>query len=410
MRTMGSRHAGNGSTTVDACIARHASSTPDQIIIAHGDQATTRAELERYAGAIANRLRRAGVDRGQTVAVCLPRGVDQIAACLAVMKIGAACLPLSPDDSVEMLRFRLADCGVVLLVVQNERDPIVTVAAGAAVLKVTPGVTADFRDAPPLAANDLDSRGVAWIAPAASVGGATCGAEITHANLMLVADWLLAECGVRPADRICHMAEPGTSAAMLEVWPCLAAGATLVIMDDGAAADPASMRRWLEAEGITAMVAGEDAIDALAQGPLGEGARLRLVMTDVERARCYPADPRFRIVATYGHDECALVSSAHTVARNERPGGPHIGRPIAGTTIHILDADGCQVPRGEEGEMWIGGAGVGRGYRNRPHLTAERFVPDPFGDDPAGMIFRTGRRARALPGGGIGCCSQLGAS
>jgi non-ribosomal peptide synthetase component F len=395
---------------VDACVARHAASKPDEIVATHAGRSITRAELDLYACAIADHLRRAGADRGKTAAICLPRGIDQIAACLAVMKVGAACLALSPDASVEMLRFRLADCGVVLLVVQNERDPVVSVAAGAAILTVSPDLTADFREPPPAAANDLDSRGVAWIAPAVTIGGATCGAEITHANLMLLAHWLRAECGVRPFDRICHMAEPGTSAAMLELWPALAAGATLVIMDDAIAADPAAMRLWLEAEAVSVLVAGDEAIDALTQAPLGEGARLRLVLTDVERARCYPPDARFRLVATYGHDECALVSSAHTVARNERPGGPHIGRPIAGTTIHILDAEGCQVPRGQEGEMWIGGGGVGRGYRNRPHLTAERFVPDPFGDDPAGMIFRTGRRARALPGGGIGYTGMMGAS
>ncbi|MBB3911828.1 AMP-binding protein [Sphingomonas desiccabilis] len=381
-------------------------SNPDQIVVVHGSGATTRAELERYADSIAARFRRAGVGRDNTVAVCLPRGLDQIAACLAVMKVGAACLPLSPQDPTEMLRFRLADCGVVLLVVQNERDPIAAVAtvAGAAILRVAPELHGEPVAPPPAAPGS--ARRVAWIAPAPTLGGATCGAEITHANLMLLSDWMQSGCGIRPGDRICHMAEPGTSAAMLEVWPCLAAGATLVIMDDGIAADAAEMRRWLETEAVTGMVAGEDALDALAQAPLRKRARLRLVMTDMDRARRYPVDPRFRIVATYGHEECALVSTAHVVARNQRPGGPHIGKPVFGTTIHILDEEGRQVRRGEEGEMWISGAGVGRGYRNRPHLTAERFVPDPFGKDPAGMMFRTGRRARALLGGGIGRCNR----
>ncbi|MCC2975155.1 AMP-binding protein [Sphingomonas sp. PL-96] len=396
----GSRHAADGNTTVDGRIASHATSEPDRIAVSHNGGNTSRANLERMAEALAQRLLAAGAEQDKTVAVCLPRGVQQIAACLAVLKIGAACLALSPQDSLEMLRFRLADCGVVLLVVQNERDPIVSLAAGAEVLAIDPALPTRIRDLPATASGSRPAS-VAWLASATCAGGASCGAEITHANVLLLADWLQASCGIGPRDRVCHMAEPGSSAAMLEVWPCLAAGATLVVMDDAIAASPVAIRAWLEAEAITAMIAGEDAIDALAQAPLGREARLRLVMTDAERARRYPASPSFRILATWGQDECTLVSAAHLVHRNERPGSPHIGRPIAGAAIHILDEDGQRVPLGQEGELWIAGAGVGHGYRNRPHLTAERFVPDPFGRDPAGMIFRTGHRGRALPGGAI---------
>jgi non-ribosomal peptide synthetase component F len=220
--------------------------------------------------------------------------------------------------------------------------------------------------------------------------------------MLFLSAWLHAECGIGPGDRMCHMADPGASTTMLEVWPALLAGATVVIMDEAVAADPRRITPWLAAERISALVAGEKAMDALADSPIRADAALRLVMTDLEQARRYPADSHFRLVATYGPEECGLVCSAHPVARNERPGGPHIGRPIAGAAIHILDESGRKVSAGEEGEMWIGGPGVGRGYRNRPDLTAERFVPDPFGDDPAGMIFRTGRRGRAFIGGVIG--------
>jgi non-ribosomal peptide synthetase component F len=401
----GSRHAVDGNTTVDGRIASHATSEPDRIAVSHSGGNTSRADLERMSDALARRLLAAGAEPEKTVAVCLPRGIEQIAACLAVLKVGAACLSLSPQESVEMLRFRLADCGVVLLVVQNEHDPIVSVTAGAKVLAIEPATGTRIQDLSSLASASRPSS-VGWLAPAVGVGGASCGAEITHANVLLLADWLQASCGIGSRDRVCHMAEPGSSAAMLEVWPCLAAGATLVVMDDGIAASPVAMRSWLEVEAITAMVAGEDAIDALAEAPLGQDARLRLVMTDVEHASHYPASPSFRILALWGQDECALVSAAHLIHRNERPGATHIGRPIAGAAIHILDEDGQRVPLGQEGELWIAGAGVGRGYRNRPHLTAERFVPDPFGSDPAGMIFRTGHRGRALPGGSIRRCIQ----
>lgn len=202
------------------------------------------------------------------------------------------------------------------------------------------------------------------------------------------------------------MAEPGTSAAMLEVWPLLAAGASVIIMDDTVAADPALTCRWLKEKQVTAIIAGEQVAEALATGNWTEETTLRLVIIDAEATAAMPADHPFRIVVTYGHDECSMVAAFRDMGRNERHGGTNVGRPIRGAAIYILKETGELVSSGEEGEIWIGGRGVGRGYRNRPDLTAEWFVPDPFCADPGGMIFRTGCRGRRLISGDIGRCDQ----
>lgn len=412
------REAMRADPTVHARLSRYAAARPMQTILEHRGRQISRAGLERQAIAIGARLDEAGIGADRTVAVCLPRGIDQIAASLAIMKAGSACLPLSPSDPVEMRRFRMVDCDAAMLLVAADLDPRLAAAPGVAVMRIDsaqgltgtlsrPGDADPFGaavslDPEPAAGAAFESHRVAWITPATGAGTATCSIEVTHANILFLSAWLGDECGIGAGDRVCQMADPAASTAMLEVWPALAAGATIVIMDDDVASTPDAVTIWIEEQRISALVAAEDAIEALAETPIRADAALRLVLTDLDHIGRFPAHPHFRLIATYGPEECGLVCAARRVARNERPGGPHIGRPIAGAAIHILDESGRKVAHGTEGEMWIAGPGVCRGYRNRPDLTAARFVPDPFGDDPAGMMFRTGRRGRALIGGAIG--------
>lgn len=384
--------------TTDSRILNSAVTDPHRPAVVDGGRIISRVELDLMIGRFADRLAAEGVGSGGTVAVHLPSSADQIAATLGVLRIGATCLPLSPATPPELLRFRLADCGVAA-VIADAHDPVVAMAPGATT--ITPYGPAPSRSARPRRRDDGDADAVAWITPAEGFAGATCGAELTHDNLAFVSDWLHAQCGVGPGERICHMSEPGTSAALLEVVGPLCLGATIIIMDDRVATDPPAFRHWLDKERIAVVFADDDALAAIADAPVAERMALRLVVTDASAVQRTPVAPGLRIMATYGHDECTMVAAARVLARNERPGGPHLGTPIPGAAIHILDDDGEPVSPGDEGNIWIAGRGVGRGYRNRPDLTAERFVPDPFGPDPAGMIFRTGRRGRRLIGGGL---------
>ncbi len=394
--------------TVDAIIAAHARSSPEASVIVAGDAYLTRAGLERRAGQVADQLRREGGRPGETVAVCLPRSIDQVVASLGVMKAGATCLALSPFASTELLRFRLADSGVARIIVDRLDDPVVGAAGGATpmILSAHADGAQTFGATPP---SGDDGARIACVIPVDGPGGATCGAEITHGNLVFLAEWLRRGFRVDTRDRVCHMAQPGTPAAMLELWPALASGATVVIVDDPVAADPVLMRDWFRRQAISVILVAEDAMDALALPGWTDEDALRLVMAESDSATPIPGRKGFRLVATYGHGECSSITTARDVAANDRAGGRNIGQPISGASLYILDDAGERVTSGEEGNVWIGGRGVGRGYRNRPDLTADRFVPDPFGADPGGMIFDTGRRARVVAGGGIASCDRASA-
>ncbi|MGU3316917.1 AMP-binding protein [Sphingomonas sp. M6A6_1c] len=391
---------------VDAILTAFARLRPDDAVILGTDETLSREELDRRADGFAAILVDSGLAASETVAVCLPRSVGQVVASLGVLKAGGACLGLSPDAPLELLRFRLADCGITRIVVEDRNGPIAGLAAGAHAMTYdwrSDGAVAPHWPGPPGCGRDA----VACVVPVDRPGGPTCGAEITHANLLFIADWLRADFDLGMADRVCHMADAGSSAAMLELWPALACGATIVVMDDAVAADAMVMRDWLRRNRISVMLAAEDAAEALALPGWNEDDALRLVMAECDGATAITGRHAFRVVATYGHDECALITTARQVPANDRFGGPNLGRPIAGASVHILDGAGEPVATGAEGNVWIGGRGVGRGYRNRPDLTADRFVPDPFGDDPGGMIFRTGGRGRRLIGGGVGRCEAV---
>jgi acyl-coenzyme A synthetase/AMP-(fatty) acid ligase/acyl carrier protein len=206
---------------------------------------------------------------------------------------------------------------------------------------------------------------------------------------------------VTAADRATQIAAVGFDAAVWELWPYLTAGASVHLADEAVRSDPTALRDWLVAERITITFVPTLLAQHLVALPWPHDVALRYMLTGADALHVRPpADLPFALVNNYGPTECAVVATSGPVCpAGQEDGLPPIGRPIDNVRIYLLDSELHPVPVGAPGELCIGGAGVGRGYVNRPELTAERFVLDPFSPTPGARLYRTGDLARRRPDG-----------
>lgn len=371
-------------------IARAADRRPDSVALeAAGDSLTYAALLARAAG-LAARLRRFGAGPDTLVAICLPRSADQIAAMLAAWQVGAAYVPLDPAWPEARLSALIAGAGCAALVAGRD--------LGARIAGSTPLVAPeDAGMAEAMPASPIDPDGLAYVIYTSGSTGAPKAVEVTHANLAALIAWHRDAFALEAGSRTSCLAGLGFDAAGWEIWPTLAVGGTLALVDDETRLDPARLRDWLVAGRIEVAFAPTALAEPLvAMAWPGETA-LRVLLTGADKLTVRPAPALpFRFVNNYGPTESTVVATSGVVAP-EGDGLPSIGRPIAGTVIHLLREDGMPAGAGEDGEIWIGGAQVARGYRGDPALTAARFVDHP----DHGRLYRTGDLGAWLDDGEI---------
>ncbi|WP_420127864.1 amino acid adenylation domain-containing protein, partial [Longimicrobium sp.] len=219
------------------------------------------------------------------------------------------------------------------------------------------------------------------------------GVMVEHRSLANLVAWHRAAFGVQAGDRSSSVAGFGFDATTWEVWPPLCAGAALLLP---ATRDPQALLEWWEAQALDVSFLPTPLAEvAFARGRSSAGLRTLLIGGD--RLRSMPAEPLpYTLVNNYGPTETTVVATSGEIGASAKV---HIGRPIANTRVYVLDRAGQPVPEGVAGELYIGGAGVARGYQHRPGLTAERFVPDPFGSEPGARLYRTGDLVRWLADG-----------
>ncbi|HEU0301680.1 MAG TPA: amino acid adenylation domain-containing protein, partial [Longimicrobium sp.] len=385
-------------STVDALFAEHAARTPDAVALEWEDGRMTYAELDARATRLARHLRARGVRAGSRVGICLERGPDAVAAMLAVLKAGGAFVPLDPSYPAERLGFMLRDTAVpVLVTVEGLAGRLPEHGARTVLLD---------RDASAIAAQPAGAlqagTGPEWPAYVMYTSGSTGtpkGIEVPHraiVRLVRGADFI----SIAPDDVFLHLAPASFDAATLELWGPLLNGARLAVHPAGPASVDsiaAAVRRhgvttlWLTA-GLFHLVVDED-LQAL------RGVRQLVAGGDVlsvPHARRVLAElPGTTLVNGYGPTENTTFTCCHPVrALPERAASVPIGRPIAGTRVYLLDGRMQPVPPGVPGELYAGGAGLALGYLNRPGLTAEKFVPDPFSGVAGARLYRTGDRVR----------------
>jgi amino acid adenylation domain-containing protein len=384
--------------TVPQIVCGQAAAGPSRVAVVDGDRTLTYAALDARANRVAHLLATHGARREGVVALLLPRSIDLVVAALAALRAGAGYAPIDPTAPPERIAAMLDDARPSVVITRRGlaprlpagRWPVVALDAETAAIGGQPPSAPAVRPGP----DDL-----AYIIYTSGSTGRPKGVEVTHANLLNLVRWHQAAFRVTPADRAPLMSSPGFDASVWEIWPYLAAGASLHLPDDLVRMDAEALRDWLVAQDITLAFVATPMAERMLALPWPSGIRLRALLTgaDTLHHRPPPGLP-FALVNNYGPTECTVVATSGVVEPDPHAEGlPAIGWPIANATAHVLDEANRPVAGDAEGELCIGGAGVARGYRNRPDLTAQRFVSGPDGT----RLYRTGDRVRRLADGSL---------
>jgi len=377
-----------------------ATATPQAIAIQDKQRQLTYGELLRRADLLAGRLHRSHGDT--PIALFLQRSCDLAIGALGVLKAGAAYLPLDPTDPANRVSMALEDSDCNLVVTQKclaDRLP-----AGDWQTVILDEDDALFaRRSQSRATGQVKADDVAYVIFTSGSTGRPKGVQITHANLLNLVQWHLRAFEVTSSDQTTMQASPGFDAAVWELWPFLAAGATVHVVDDSLRADPRSLRDWMVASGITISFLPTATAESIIALEWPAETRLRYLLTgaDVLRRTPSPGLP-FTLVNNYGPTECTVVATSGAIPPDPAPAGlPAIGRPIENVQAYVVDERLQPVPAGEAGELLIGGAGVGRGYLNLPELTEQKFLPDRFSGIDGARLYRTGDLVRMETDGQI---------
>ncbi|MEQ1571489.1 MAG: amino acid adenylation domain-containing protein, partial [Myxococcota bacterium] len=386
---------------------------PQAVAVRHDGVGWTYAEVEARANQLAHRLVALGVRPDDRVALHLDRNLGLVVGHLAALKAGGAFVPFDPTYPAERLAYLAVDARPVVVVTERALLGRFTPPDGLPVLVLDdPDTAAELAGAPvtPVLVEGQTPEHLAFVIYTSGSTGRPKGVAMHHGPLVNLLDWHWAE-GIDQGTgtRTLQFGAIGFDATFHELFSTLGRGGTLVLVDDATRHDPPALVALVEREHIHTLFMPFLALQSFAEAAAHAGAALpalREVQTAGEALRISPAIAalfsgavRRRLHNHYGPTETHVVT-AHTLSGD--PAGwpvlPPIGRPIANTTGYVLDERRELVPFGAVGELWFGGAAVARGYLDRPELTAERFVPDPF---HGGRMYRTGDLGRWLPDGAI---------
>ena len=378
---------------------------PDAEALVFGTERLTYRQLDQRSNQIAQFLRGQGIRYEDPVGVFMDRSIGMIVSMLGILKAGGAYVPIDPGYPSERLKFIADDTQVRWVLTERTEH--------AKLLTSAPVVNIDGPDSPIAASsqepvpNISGPESIAVIIYTSGSTGQPKAACIPHrAVVRTVRNKSHVE--VTPADRIVQVASPSFDAAILEIWLALLNGATLVGMRREILLGPAELINFLRNERITILILstafvhqiGRDAPDVL-QG-------VRRVLFGGEAAEPGPIRNILRyvppgvLVNSYGPAEGCVATTVHEI--NTLPEDAvtiPIGRPITNARVYLLDRRMQPVPIGLQGEIYIGGDGVALGYWNRPELTAQKFIPDPFSGQPGALLYRTGDLARMRGNGDL---------
>jgi amino acid adenylation domain-containing protein len=370
----------------------------------------TYAELNRRANQLARYLRSRGVGPDRPVAICVERSLEMVVGLLGILKAGGAYIPLDPDYPTERLTFMLNDAAPeVLLTQERVRANLPTTAAEPIALD------SDWSQVATHETNNLDpndmglhSRHLAYMIYTSGSTGAPKGAMNEHRALINRLQWMQRQYQLGACDRVLQKTPFSFDVSVWEFFWTLMSGARLVVARPRGHQDPDYLIKLIEEQGVTTVHFVPSMLQAfLDRHRSGECPSLRRVICSGEelpaslQKQFFEHLPQAALSNLYGPTEAAIDVTSWECSSQDQNSRVPIGRPISNTRMYILDGRGTPVPIGVAGEIHIGGAGVGRGYLNRPALTAERFVRDPFVTDPDARLYKTGDLGRWRADGAI---------
>ncbi|QUJ68780.1 amino acid adenylation domain-containing protein [Photobacterium sp. GJ3] len=380
--------------------------TPDATALICGDAHLTYAQLNARANQLAHALMARGVGPDNRVAVCAERSLDMVVALFGILKAGGAYVPLDPAYPGERLQYILQDADPVLLLA----DPAGRDALGEHPVPVLPleqRLPADLSADNPIP--QATPQHLAYMIYTSGSTGKPKGAMNEHQAIVNRLIWMQEAYGLTPQDKVLQKTPFGFDVSVWEFfWP-LMYGAQLIMAKPEGHKDPDYLSQTISRDGVTTLHFVPSMLQSfLAYNGASEGC------DSVVRVLCsgealpaslvtefYRQLPEAELHNLYGPTEAAIDVTAWHCSRSPALVTVPIGKPVANTRIYLLDEYGQPVPLGAVGELYIGGIQVARGYFNRPELTAERFLSDPFYAGHGGRMYRTGDLARYLPDGNI---------
>ncbi|HLM56822.1 MAG TPA: amino acid adenylation domain-containing protein [Pyrinomonadaceae bacterium] len=396
---------GNGTSTPyarDACVhelfERQAERTPDAVALSFEGGQLSYRELNGRANQLARHLRRLGVRPETLVAVCAERSAEMVVAVLGTLKAGGAYVPLDDAYPKERLAFMLEDSRPLVLLTKQSLLAVLPEHRARMLCLDTDWDTFKGESAENLPGTTT-ARNLAYVIYTSGSTGRPKGVLIEHRGINNLAAAQIRAFDVRPSSRVLQFASFSFDASVSEMFMALLSGATLCLETQNALLPGPEFIELLRARGVTTVTLPPSVLAALPTEPLPA------LLTLVAAGEACPAElvSRWhegrRFINAYGPTEATVCATMGECADATQK--PPIGRPVENVQVYLLDKRMQPVPVGVAGEMYIGSDGLARGYVNRPGLSAEKFVPNPFGDEPGARLYRTGDRGRRLPDGRI---------
>ncbi|MBW1781886.1 MAG: amino acid adenylation domain-containing protein, partial [Deltaproteobacteria bacterium] len=382
---------------------------PDATAVLLDAHRLTYNELNQKANQLARYLRQIDVGEGTLIGLFVERSLDVITAILGVLKNGCAYVPLDPAYPEERLRHMINDCAFpVILTLSHLREMLPQTGARIVCIDSEWGRIAQEKSDNPLSGRGPES--LAYVIFTSGSTGRPKGVCCHHRGVMnLLSDFQNRQ-PLGPGDICSWWTSLNFDVSVYEIFSPLMEGATLTIVPEPMRADAPTLMEWLHREEVTSaylppfMVADLDV--SLREHPRKSVLRRLLVGVEAIPERLLNAIdravPDLHIINGYGPTEATVCATLYPISpENELHENTPIGRPVQNMQVYLLDEAGQQVPEGSSGELCIGGVGVAVGYLNRPDLTAERFIRDPFSSKNGAKLYRTGDLARLMPDGNM---------
>jgi amino acid adenylation domain-containing protein len=395
-------------TDVLDLVSRQAEHRPEDVAIESSGESVTYRELVSRARRLAARLRATGFVPEQLAGLCADRSPEMIVGMLGILEAGGAYLPIDPLLPPRRIDFLLEDAKPRLVVAPAgiaSRLPD----RGLAIVSPDGSLDSDRSlEMPPTGHPSLDR--LAYVIYTSGSTGRPKGVEVTHRALANFVFWARDAFELAPSDRVLQFAPFHFDTSVEEIFPCLASGATLVLRTDAMLESPATFFKACTEKGITVLdlptAYWHELVPFLERGDVQLPPCLRLVIIGGEGAlperlvQWHSAvGQRVRLLNTYGPTEATVAATIADLTPAESAQSASvwrvpIGRPIDNVRAYVLDPRRQPVPIGVRGELFLGGEGLARGYRNDPVLTARRFTPDRYSDAPGARLYRTGDLVR----------------
>src|SRR5437867_4007253 len=398
------RPAVSADSTVPEAVIAQVIQTPDAPAVCAQSGVLTYRSINHQANRLARYLLALGVRKDIPVGLCMPRSPEMVIGAMAIWKAGGAYVPLDPTNPPDRLVSILEDAQAQAVLSTPSLAQRLMKARCPVVHAETSHVAG--QSAAPLSL-EVTPTDLAYVIYTSGSTGSPKGVEITHGSLANLVSWHQQVFAVTSADRASHLAGLGFDAAVGELWPDLASGASVHLVDDNTRNSPERLQAWLVDQRITISFVPTPLAERLLFLSWPREAALRTLLTGGDTLHHYPPSGLpFVLVNNYGPTECTVVATSGPVYPVDRKDSlPTIGSAITNTEIHLLDEELQPVPAGTPGEICIAGVSLARGYRNLPNLTAEKFVTNT--SVTGNRLYRTGDLGRLLPDGNIAYLGRL---